>query len=64
MERPKTLSARDRISIFVRGAASTIDLSGFFYSPRPRKTDAQAIKSDWQAVGDDLKKSMKKSSSF
>ena len=47
---------------FLRGVASLFDFAGalrqYNFMPDPRLSDEMAIRSDWQAVGDDLRQAM------
>ena len=52
---------------FIKGMGSVIDLTGSYFSYRPywmrkdltpREQDALAIKGDWEAVGNDLRKAI------
>ncbi len=50
------------VNSFLRGFGSVLDISGISYKTNIQKytskTDAEAIASDWRAVGDDMRKAM------
>ena len=55
-------SGRPRLPAFVAGLARTLDVGAVFdeatLSPGGARTDAEALRSDWQAIGDDLRRAM------
>lgn len=62
-ERPSSSSARrSDLSPFSEGLVSAFDMTGTFLTPLPRQTgfrrDAEALRADWRAVGDDLRAAM------
>lgn len=53
---------RSDMSPFSEGLGSAFDMTGTFLTPLPRQTgfrrDAEALRADWSAVGDDLRAAM------
>jgi hypothetical protein len=48
----------EKLQALLDGAARVFDLSGRveYNSPRDQRSDADALRSDWEAVGNDLRR--------
>lgn len=52
---------REKIQSFLRGFGSVIDITGAGFRPSEppkRMTDGQALRSDWEVIGNDFRKAM------
>jgi hypothetical protein len=46
---------------FIKGCGSILDITGISYDPKPYiKSDAEALRSDWETVGNDMSKAIRK----
>jgi hypothetical protein len=54
-------SKNSAISAFLKGFASAFDITGGVETPDPNdgfRKDTEAIRGDWQRVGDDMRRAM------
>ena len=53
------MTIKEWIASILSGMALMADQTGALQRPTASKTDEEAIRSDWQTVGDDLRKAMR-----